>query len=316
MTAAFRLQTAKKDEAMRQDNGMLGRLVAAIDTMTPEEGVNATYLDNVALFRASEHRDRLPLIYDQSLCIAAQGHKKCHLTDSAFTYGASDMLVVPTIIPVEVEIIPEEDLPLLSMTVLLDFDILRELMDTIRQHDDTALNTLSPSPGLYLETLRNDTIESCLRLLASLQSKSEAEIIGRQVVRELHYRLLMGHSGHILAAAVRGESGYALISKALRTIHDNYGSPIDVPQLAESANMSTRAFYNHFKSVTSHSPVQYLKRIRLEKARQFIVSQGEQASTAAHMVGYESASQFSREFKRHFGYPPREAVRNSRHMAV
>lgn len=293
---------------MTQSTNMLNKLVTTIDEMAPLEGPNETNLDNVTLFRVSDYRAKMPLIYDQCLCIATQGYKTCHMTDKVFTYGADEVLVVPTIVPVEIEIFPEEHSPMLSVTILLDFPLLQELMESIQKHDTDVLSSLAPSPGLYLEPMSDDIIEPTQRLLNTLKSPTEAAIIGTQIVREIHYRLLMGSNGHILASAVQGESGYALISKALRTIHDSYETPIDVPQLAEAANMSTRAFYNHFKAVTSHSPVQYLKRIRLEKARQFIINQGEQASSAAHLVGYESPSQFSREFKRHFGYPPREAV--------
>ncbi len=301
---------------MDQNKDMLKKLIALIDEMAPEESVNSTYLDNVTLFRVSQHTQKVPLIYDQCLCIATQGYKKCHMTDKVFTYGVEDVLVVPTVVPVDIEIIPDDNKAMLGVTVLLDFQIVQELMDSIQKYDTHVLRSLASTPGLYLEPMSNDFIEPALRLVHALRSKTEAEIIGQQIVRELHYRLLMGESGHILASAAMGESSYALISKALRSIHDNFEKPIDVAQLAESAHMSTRAFYTHFKDVTSHSPVQYLKRIRLEKARQFMVNQGEQASSAAHMVGYESPSQFSREFKRFFGYPPREAVQNSQRMTV
>jgi len=295
---------------------MLDELIAAIDEQTPEEGLNRTYLDDIMLFRVSEHMERIPLIYDQCMCMAPQGYKKCHLTDSTFTYSATDYMVVPTVVPVEIEIIPEGDNPLLSLTMLLDYQIVQEVMDSIMKHDTTYLDSLTPATGLYLEPLTEDFIEPTLRLLKALKSKRDAEILGRSAIRELYYRMLTGRNGHLLASAARGESGFAQISKVLRTIHDNYAMPLDVPQLAEAANMSTRSFHNHFKEVTSHTPVQYLKRIRLEKARQFMVLQGEQAASAAHKVGYESPSQFSREFKRHFGFPPSQAVENSMYMAV
>lgn len=295
---------------------MLNKLIAAIDEQAPQEGPNPTYLDNVILFRVSNHLKKKPLIYDQCLCIAAQGYKTCHLPDTTFTYGPHDLLVVPAVVPMDIEIIPEEDNPLLSLTILIDFQEILSLVESIRKHETKALDSLAPSPGAYLEPMSEDIIEPCLRLLKTLKSKGEAEIFGKQIVREIYYRLLTGSNGHILASAACGESGYAKITKVLRTIHDNFAQPMDVGQLAEAANMSTRAFHNHFKAVTSHTPVQYLKRVRLEKARQFMVLEGEQASTAAHMVGYESPSQFSREFKRHFGYPPREAVQNSQYMAL
>lgn len=301
---------------MKHNTNMLQKLITAIDEQTPKEGPNETHLNNVFLFRVSEYTEKLPLIYDQCFCIAAQGHKTCHLTDRKFTYSANEFLVAPTVVPVEIEVFPDGNAPLLSMAILIDFPVVQDLMESIQKYDTNALSTLPPSPGLYLDALTDDILEPSLRLLHALRSKTDAEILGKQIVRELHYRLLMSANGHILASAALGESTNALISKALRTIHDNYAAPIDVAHLADAANMSTRAFYNHFKAVTSRSPVQYLKRIRLEKARQFIVNQGEQASTAAHMVGYESPSQFSREFKRHFGYPPREAGQNGQLMAV
>lgn len=295
---------------------MLNEFIKAIDELAPQEGPNQTYLDNVILFRVSKHLQKNPLIYDQCLCIATQGYKTCHLTDTSFTYGSEDVLVVPAVVPVDIEIVPEEDKPLLGLTILLDFNEILSLVESIREYDTEALDNLAPSPGVYLEPMSDDIIDPCIRLLRTLKSKGEAEILGTQIIKELYYRLLVGSGGYILASAARGESGYAQITKALRTIHDNFSQPMAVTQLAEEANMSTRAFHNHFKAVTSYSPLQYLKRVRLEKARQFMVLRGEQASAAAHMVGYESPSQFSREFKRHFGYPPREAVQHSQYMAV
>jgi len=295
---------------------MLDQLIDAIHEQAPSEGPNTTFLDNVMLFRVSERVTRVPLIYDQCICIAAQGHKTCHLTDSVFTYGADNLLVVPTVVPVEIEIVPDPGVPLLSLTMPINFQMVRELMEAIHQHDSEALSNPAPSPGVYLEPMTSDITEPVLRLLQTLKSKGEAKIFGEQILREIHYRLLMGENGHILASAAKGESSYALISQALRTIHDNYTNPIDVQGLADGANMSSRSFYDHFKAVTSHTPVQYLKRIRLEKARQFMVNQGEKASSAAYKVGYESPSQFSREFKRHFGYTPSEAMQNSQYMAV
>lgn len=295
---------------------MLEKLIAVIDEQATKEGPSETYLDDVTLFRVSEYKERVPLIYDQCLCITVQGKKICHLTESKLAYGPEHLLVVPAVIPVEVEVVPAGQRSQLGITIRLDFQMIQELLESINKYDAHALDTNMTSPGMYLEPINDGILEPTLRLLNVLESKTEAEIFGRQIIREILYRLLVGQNGHILASAAQGKSRYALISKALRAIHDNYSKAIDVAQLADAANMSTRAFHNHFKAVTSHSPVQYVKRIRLEKARQFIVNQGEQASTAAHLVGYESPSQFSREFKRYFGYPPREAARNNEYMGI
>lgn len=305
----------KENKMSFQDMSPLDRLKEALDDGAVREGVNETFLDEVTLFRVSEHKPKMPLIYEQCLCVAVQGHKHCHLTDSTFTYGEDEFLVVPAIVPLDIEVVPEGDRPLLSVTVSLDFEMIQELVESIKKYDKQALRDVSASSGIYFEPLTGEIIEPTIRLLNALKSRKEAEIFGKQIIREIYYYILMGKNGHLLASAAFGESDYALIAKSLRFIHDNYDRGIDIDNLAADANMSVRSFYNHFKAVTTLTPVQYLKRIRLEKARQFMVIQGEQASSAAHLVGYESSSQFSREFKRHFGFTPREAVRNSQGMA-
>lgn len=295
---------------------MLGMLRKALDEGARHEGVNETFLDGVSLLRKSEPAPKVPFIYDQWFCITVQGHKVCHLTDSIFAYGEEAFLVAPTILPVDVEVFPDAEGSLLSIAVSFDFKVVQELVESINKYDKLTLGKTAASLGIYIEPLTDDIMAPTIRLLQALKSQKKANIFGRQIIREIYYHVLMGENGHLLASAAFGESDYALIARALRSIHDNYDTGIDIPRLAESANMSVRSFYNHFKAVTALTPVQYLKRVRLEKARQFIINQGEQASSAAHLVGYESPSQFSREFKRHFGFTPREAVQNSQPMDV
>lgn len=301
-----------KENKMSQNRNLLNELKEALDDGAVREGLNETFLEEVTLFRVAEHKPKVPLIYEQCFCIAVDGHKKCHLSDVTYTYGEDEFLVVPAIVPLDIEVVPAGDRPLLSITVPLDFKVIQDLVESINSYDKHTLGKVPSSPGIYFEPLADNVIDPAIRLLKALKSRKEANIFGYQIIREIYYHILMGKHGHLLASAAFGESDYALIAKSLRFIHDNYSSGIEIDGLAEGANMSVRSFYNHFKAVTSLTPVQYLKRIRLEKARQFMVVQGEQVSSAAHLVGYESPSQFSREFKRHFGFTPREAVRNSR----
>lgn len=295
---------------------MLQKLVDTLSSMIRTEGSTTTFLPEVTLFRAERHAPKVPLIYDQCICIAAQGRKACHLSERTFTYGPDQYLVVPTVVPVDIEVFPDGAGPLLGMTMSIDFRIVREILDTMQARPQSAPGHEESVTGVYLEAMTDDILETVLRLLRCLQEPGEAAVLGRQTVRELHYRVLTGAHGAMLSSAARGESSLARIAKALRTIHDNYTEPLDVPRLASASNMSTRSFHEHFKAVTSHTPVQYLKRIRLEKARQYLVSHGYQAGEAAHMAGFESPSHFSREFKRHFGYPPSEAARHTAAAAV
>ncbi|WP_147822188.1 AraC family transcriptional regulator [Salidesulfovibrio onnuriiensis] len=286
---------------------MLDTLVKTLEGLAPTPGCASTFLDDVILFRADSPSPRKPLIYDQCLCIAVQGKKIIHLSERSFTYDPSHFLVVPTVVPIECETFASPKKPFFAITILIDFATVQEIIGQLGDAFSEASASMAPQPGVYLESLTDDIIEPLIRLLKSLGTEGETKVLGKQILREIYYRVLLGGHGHILASAARGETAYARIATSLRTIHENYAETLDVPQLAESANMSVRSFHDHFKAVTQHTPVQYLKRIRLEKARRFMAGQGLQASVTAHMVGYESSSQFSREFKRHFGYPPSEA---------
>lgn len=289
---------------------MTPELIKKIEQLTQNDGCNRTFLKHVTLYQAQKPYPRMPLIYDQCLCFVAQGHKIGHLSDKTLIYDKQNYLVVPTIVPFECETDGTPENPFYAITISIDYVVIQQIMEQVGERYSKASENLAPQPGAYLEKTTPQIIDPLLRLLSCLQTEGEAEILGKQILREIYYRVLLSNNGHILASAARGESAYARISQILKLIHENFDGPLDVTKMAEMANMSVRSFHNHFKTATTYTPVQYLKRIRLEKARQYIVTQGLQASVTAHMVGYESPSQFSREFKRHFGYPPREAKYN------
>ena len=140
----------------------------------------------------------------------------------------------------------------------------------------------------------------------------DAEILGPAIVREIVYRALCGPQGHLLLEMVGRQGQAAQINAALRWIHSRYAEPFSVTRMAEEVGMSVSAFHHQFKALTASSPVQYLKSVRLHKARALIVDEGSGAAVAAAAVGYESASQFSREFKRFFGASPTEEARRVR----
>ena len=153
---------------------------------------------------------------------------------------------------------------------------------------------------------------SVLRFLEAMSKPVEAAILGPALLRELYFRILTGAQGHVLRAALAMHGQFGKIGKALRRIHASYAEPLNLTCLAEEAGMSVPTFHSHFKSITRTSPMQYLKSTRLHQARLLMVRQGVTAAVASQSVGYESPSQFNREFKRLFGLPPAEEARRMR----
>lgn len=151
--------------------------------------------------------------------------------------------------------------------------------------------------------------DATLRLLQALSSPLEARLLAPSVVREITFLVLSGPQGAALRATTTQDGQFARIAKALRRIHDQYSSELDVATLAGEASMSVPTFHSHFKAVTATSPIQYIKAMRLHQARLMMIRSGLTAASASVKVGYESASQFSREFKRTFGRSPVEEAR-------
>jgi AraC-like DNA-binding protein len=277
------------------------RLVALLESMATEEGFTPSKLDAVQFYRANQSSPRAPVAYDPSIVIVAQGRKRGYLGDQVFTYDPCNYLVLSVPLPFECEMEASPDEPLLVVIVQVDPATVSELL--MAMDDDSELS--GPVPlGVYSTTLTDELTEATLRLLECLKTPPDSRALGRQIVREIIYRVLRGPQGAALRAVAAPHSRFCQIARVLRRIHSEYHNELDVESLAGEANMSVSTFHHNFKAVTAVPPLQYLKSIRLHKAHTLMVQDGLNASTAAGMVGYVSASQFSREFKRFFGNSP------------
>jgi transcriptional regulator GlxA family with amidase domain len=160
--------------------------------------------------------------------------------------------------------------------------------------------------------MNEDMADAISRLLKCLQLETESQILGPGLVREILYRALCGTQAPVLYSLAMHSGTFSQVAHALKVMQSDYAAKLDVEQLASTAHMSSSAFHRAFKEITSDSPMQYLKKLRLTKARDFIVQKSMKAYIAADKVGYESSSQFSREFKRYFGQTPAEMIRELR----
>jgi AraC-like DNA-binding protein len=286
------------------------RMVELLSRLTTGEGMRPSILDGVKLMRADRHYPRVPVLYEPSIVIVASGRKRGYLGDCVYTYDAQNYLVLSVPLPFECETEADEHGPMFGVSVRVDLAVVSELLMKM----ETRISQSGHEPGIYATPLDAALRETTVRLLECLASPADAKVLGPQIVREITYRVLCGEQGHALQALLSINGSLAQIHRALERMHSEYARPLEVPLLADEVGMSVSAFHHHFKAVTATSPLQYLKTVRLHKARMLMVQDGVGASIAADRVGYESPSQFSREFKRFFGAPPIDEAERVRAM--
>ena len=271
-------------------------------------GTVSTAVPGVQLFWALETIPRAPLLYEAGIVILGQGHKVGYLGDKTFRYDEDSCLIVGVPIPFECESHATRDEPLLGIRVDVDIALLGELVAKLGS-EIHAVNRDAASPGLGVEPtpMSDEMIEATLRLLRCLRDPLDSKVLGRAAVDEVVYRALRSDKGRVLYDLTQHQTPYASVSRALERIHRDYRETLNVEDLARDSAMSVSSFHRVFKRVTGDSPLQYIKKIRLEKAKGLLVQQDARVNAVAFEVGYESPSQFSREFKRYFKVAPSEA---------
>jgi AraC-like DNA-binding protein len=292
----------------KSDRDDRDQLAAMLAKMTTREAFGSTPIDGVQFIRASGSQLRSPVIYEASILIIAQGRKIAYVGGKKYIYDSNNYLVLP--VPMTFDCTTEGTLakPLLGVSIGVDPSMVGELL--LEMEDDKSIAGITR--GIYSAPMTGELTRAAIRLLEAMRSPAESRILGRHVVREILYRVLCGHQSAALKAIAIRHSHFGQISKVLRRLHTNYANSMDVESLAREVGMSVSTFHANFKAVTSNSPLRYLKSIRLHKARLLMVQDGATASSAAVQVGYESASQFSREFKRFFGSTPADEAAKMR----
>jgi AraC-like DNA-binding protein len=285
------------------------RLAGLLSELAPQEGMQATQIEGVQVYRQSHSAPRGPMVYRPHIIVVGQGRKRAFVGDEVYTYDPFNYLVLAVPLPAECEAEAAPEKPILMVNIDVEASMVAELileMEDSAPAPDEAPRAISTTP------MSPELGDAVIRLLECLKSPVDSRLLGRQIVREVIYRVLRGDRGGALRALANRDDRFTRISRALKYIHAEYARPIGVDDLAKQAGMSLSVFHHHFKLVTATSPLQYLKQIRLDAAKMLMIQDGYNAATAAHAVGYESASQFSREFKRLFGRTPVEEVEAAR----
>ena len=279
---------------------LIDSICAYADRLDAPEEPFDTDIEGLSVVRARQTTGFYGTLYSPLLCLVLQGAKESYLGDAAVPFRAGEALIVSLNMPTVSRIIEAApEAPYIALALELDLGIVREfyaeLGGEVYGEDD--------SPAIVTGHADEELIDAMGRLFGLLSRPVEQGIMLPLLKREIHMRLLLADHGGMLRRLASHDSRESRITRALERIKRDFREPLRVDDLAGLSGMSTSNFHKHFKAVTAMTPLQYQKNLRLLDARQRIVS-GESVSAAAFGVGYESPTQFSREYARKFGSPP------------
>ena len=265
-----------------------------------------TDIPGLALFRRTSPTAPCSMTYDASVTVIPQGRKRVELGSTTFTYDASRFLLTSVDLPVVSRVIEaSEEVPCLAMSLRVEMPMVREVLSRDEfQPPEAPVD----APGIATGETTPEFLSACCRLVDLLNTPRDISFLSGLIQREMIYRILRSAEGaRLRAIATLGEQSHRT-AKALGWIRANYAKPLRVEDLADLAGMGVSTLHHHFRLLTSMSPLQYQKQLRLQTARGRMLVDGLDAASAAFEVGYESASQFNREYSRFFGRPPKRDV--------
>jgi AraC-like DNA-binding protein len=269
------------------------------------DGYRETAVPGLFLFRASSASQHDATVYEPSLCIVAQGAKEIVVGGEPFRYDPSHFLLVSVDLPATSRVVDASPKsPCLVIRIALDQAMIGELLA------DSRLMTSPPSAGrvLGIAPIDEQLLSAVERVVALLDSPQDIRALAPLVLREITYRLLVGPQGARLRQIASAGAPAYRISQAILWLKSHFMEPLSVESLAKRVGLAASTFHLHFKNMTAMSPLQYQKQLRLQEARRLLLGESLDAADAAYRVGYESPSQFSREYRRMFGAPPRKDV--------
>ncbi len=289
-------------------------LVSLCRQHTPRVGILPTPIAGVQIIRADESNVQSHTVIKPSLCFLVQGAKEVTVGGEPFLYRSSEFLFTSVELPVTGEVVEATPgKPYLCMVLEIDPSIVFELASA-------SASFTTPTPGASRRGIfvgESDAMmtHAFLRLAMCLERAADAEVLAPIIIREITFRLLMGRYGAAVREQVIVGGQTQRVARAIERLKRDYARPLRIEELAKVAGMSASSFHQHFKQVTALSPLQYQKQLRLQEARRLLLSETSGAGDVGFRVGYESPSQFSREYARFFGLPPTSDMKKQRALA-
>lgn len=278
------------------------RVCTIIDELIPDEGTIRDIVKGVDLFKITKSQEHVQQCYEKGIIFIFQGKKQVLNEKSILTYDQNNYLILSMPTPVECRVYATDEKPIFGLRIDADQKIINEILFScnISFNYDTE-----SKPGIYTESLNEQLIDSLNRLINCFKDKHDCQVLAPLYIKEILYFVLKSPHGYALNFTSYYSDTYYNISQIADNIYVNYKDKYDVSTLAKQAKMSVSNFHSTFKEVTGLSPIQYVKKIKLHKARELLLYKKTTAKAAAYEVGYESLSQFTREYKRMFGTTPK-----------
>ncbi|MCD2184979.1 AraC family transcriptional regulator [Rhizobium sp. GN54] len=294
-------------------SSLLAAVTAYIEGQGDGDGLFPTLVDGFNIVRSCQAM-MMPMraIYKPSLCVVIQGGKEILFGDDMLSYGAMECLVVSVELPASGRIVGASlDAPYIGVTIDLDVTMMREVVE---QLDEPPVPSTNPGPCMFVSQVDESLADCTQRLIRISETPKAIPILYTSIMREICFWLLNSPHGGELYRLALPESNIERVVKAISVLHTNFAQTLHVEHLAEVARMSPSSFHQHFKALTSMTPLQFQKQLRLLEARRLMVAEAASVAEAAYQVGYESASHFSREYRRMFGTAPKLDAMNQQRL--
>lgn len=285
-------------------------LALLINQHTKIDGIHKTSIPALRLLRATSLSEPLHTIYEPSICIIAQGSRIVMLGTEVFQYDPNSYLAASVHLPVSCKILEASPhKPYLCARITFEK---KEIFDIIKNMNHPFDTKMDSGRGMFISQTKTCLLDAVIRLLQLLNSPDDIPLLAPLILREILYRVLYDEKGYLIKQFINTKSPSHSIAKAIQIINEEYSDVLRIEELAQRVNLNTASLHNHFKKVTAMSPLQYQKFIRLQKARELLFTEVMEAAAVGYQVGYESSSQFSREYARVFGLPPIKDVKRLR----
>lgn len=286
-------------------------LIRALTQRFAEPGIYETAIAPLHVIRMDQPTELIHTVHKPALCLILQGRKEVGLGEDCYRYDPLNYLVVSVTLPVSGRVLQASpEAPYLC--IRLDFEA-TDLAQVIADAPPTGVPD-EPERGMFLETIDVPLLETMLRLVRLLETPRDIGMLAPLALRELYYRLLRGVHGRRLYELAMGNSQARRVTRAIDWLNSHYTQPLRIEELARIANLGSSTLHHRFKAMTAMSPLQYQKQLRLQEARRLMLGEGLDVASACYRVGYESPSQFSREYSRQFGSPPSKDISSARRV--